>query len=222
MSSYWVERIKQKVKDTTILGSNFKGIPVIPSDKEYYSNYMYKVEIKGNSVSYDIELHNEIDKWMQDNWYYGTRSQWTTKNRLIFFSKIDKLENFLSLFSNSVQGLYGPISKDHLEQMLLPDIKIKKVFKDKLWYNKYDIKLEMSISGSYNREKIPELKQRSYDFRDFVNNTVSDCHWYASHMAGWRNNYVYMTETQYKVLQPWIKLAYDDMVLNVYQVCTPK
>ena len=92
MSSYWVNRIKQKIEETEVLGNKYKGIPVIPSKKEYYNNFMYKLEIKGNSISYDIDLHNEIDKWMLDNWYYGTRSQWTAKNRIIFFSKKDKLD----------------------------------------------------------------------------------------------------------------------------------
>ena len=220
MNSYWVKRLQEKIKNTTVLGFKYKGLTVIPSDKEYYSNYMYKLEIKGNSISYDIDLHNDIDKWMMDNWYYGTRSQWTTKNRIIFFSKIEKLDNFLSLFSHSVQGLYGPVSKEHLEHLLLPDIKIKKIFKDKFWYNKYNIKLETSIRYTMG-ESTSEVKKRSNDFYEFVNNTVSDCHWYSNQMAGWRNNYVYMTEAEFKVLQPWIKLAYDDIVSNVYKIVKP-
>ena len=221
MSSYWVNRIKRKIEETEVLGNKYKGIPVIPSKKEYYNNFMYKLEIKGNSISYDIDLHNEIDKWMLDNWYYGTRSQWTAKNRIIFFSKKDKLDNFLSIFSHSVQGLHGPITKDHLENLLLPGIKIKKVFQDKLWYNKYNIKLETSVGSVFGSEEIADAKKRSTDFYNFVNDTISNCQWYSNHVAGWRNNFVYMTEEDFEVLQPWIKLAYDDMVSNVYKIVSP-
>jgi len=30
-----------------------------------------------------------------------------------------------------------------------------------------------------------------------------------------------MTEEDFEVLQPWIKLAYDDMVSNVYKIVSP-
>ncbi len=222
MSSYWVKRAKEQVEKTTVLGINYKGFLVTPSNKEYYNDYMYKVETFGNSVSYDIELHNDIDKWQQDNWYYGVRSQWTTKNRLLFFKNIEQLDSFLNTFPNAIRGLHGPINKEHVENLILPDIKIKKVYKEKNWYNKYDVKIETSVSGDlFNTDKIPELKKYSEDFYEFVNNTVSDCHWYANQTAGWRNNYVYMTEEDFKVLQPWIKLAYDEIVSNVYQICQP-
>tara|TARA_B100000900_G_scaffold408573_1_gene423031 strand:- start:2728 stop:3396 length:669 start_codon:yes stop_codon:yes gene_type:complete len=219
MSSYWVKRAKEQVEKTTVLGLNYNGFTVTPSNKEYYSEYMYKIEVYGNSIKYDIDLHNEIDKWLNDSWYFGVRSQWTNKNRLLFFKNIDQLNNFLKLFPQSVRALYGPVDREHVENLLLPDIKIKKIYKEKFWYNKYDIKLETTVRFSDNSQlETAELKKRSKDFYDFVNDTVSDCQWYSNHMAGWRNNYVYMTEKEFKVLQPWIKLAYDEIVSNVFQI----
>ena len=58
MSSYWVRRAKEQVEKTTVLGCNYKGFDVTPSTKEYYNEYMYKTELQGNSIKYDIELHN--------------------------------------------------------------------------------------------------------------------------------------------------------------------
>ena len=220
MSSYWVRRAKEQVEKTTTLGTNYKGFDVTPSTKEYYNEYMYKTELQGNSVKYDIELHNDIDRWCMDSFYYGVRSQWTTKNRLLFFKSIDQLDNFLQNFPQAVENLHGPINREHVENLLLPDIKIKKVYQGKFWYNKYDMKLETNV-GYYDSESMSDVKKRSRDFYDFVNDTVSDCKWYSNYTAGWRNNYVYMTENEYKVLQPWIKLAYDDIVSNVFQIVRP-
>ena len=93
MSSYWVRRAKEQVEKTTVLGLNYNGFTVTPSNKEYYSEYMYKIEVYGNSIKYDIDLHNEIDKWLNDSWYFGVRSQWTNKNRLLFFKNIDQDSN---------------------------------------------------------------------------------------------------------------------------------
>ena len=66
------------------------------------------------------------------------------------------------------------MNKDMMEGYL-----INKIFKDKFWYNKYNIKLETSIRYTMG-ESTSEVKKRSNDFYEFVNNTVSDCHWYSN------------------------------------------
>lgn len=211
MSIYW----DRKKKNCEVLGSNICGFNVTPSPQaEFYGEYFYKIATKGNNISYDIEKHYLIDQHITKNYFWQTRTQFTSKARHIYFNKKHHVEDFLKTFPEVISEVVGPINEEHKDMLFDLDNKMVKVFREKLYYGKYDIKIEAFISYAEQKEKKGLMK----DFMEFIDGHVDNKHWYTSNPTRCYHNYLYLTSDELAEVQPWINMLYRDLVDKIYRI----
>jgi len=212
MSIYW-DRTRKKCE---VLGETVQGFKVTPSSQpQFYGEFFYKIATQGNSISYDIDKHHLIDKHIISNYSWSYRSQFTSKSRHLYFTEKSHLVDFLKTFPEVVTEVVGPVSEEHRDMLFDFDSKITKIFKEKLWYNKYDVKIEAYIS--YDKQK--ENRELMKDFMEFVNGHVDNKHWYSTN-SRWYHNYLYISKEDLTEIQPWINMLYRDIIDKIYTIET--
>mgnify|MGYP005674372101 CR=1 FL=1 len=210
--------------DNKPLGFEYRGYKVTPSDRFYYNEYTYKINCKGNSVYRDIKAHANLDKILYKCWM--NQSTYTSKNRVIYLNDIAVLDQILDNFPHLVEKVFGPIDQAHFEYISQPwkDTEYNFVYKDKLWYNKYDIKIDIKSRERYSWSSRYSLSQTSTDelekcaneFMSFLNQQSFNFHLYLNTEAKyWHQNYLYCTSEDLKEIQPWISMLYSEVIEKI-------
>jgi len=209
--------------DNKPLGLNYKGFPVTPSDRFYYNEYTYKVNFTGNSVCRDIKQHAKLDELLYTSFWF--QSTYTNKNRVVYIRDLSMLDDVLDQFPNLVEKVFGPVDKahlDHLENPWKDDLEFNFVYKDKLWYNKYDIKIDLRSRERYTWRSIrsnntPEgLEKTANEFMGFMKLQDFPHHMYLNTEAKyWHQNYLYCTSEDLKEIKPWISMLYSEVIEKI-------
>lgn len=210
--------------DNIPLGLEYKKYTVTPSDRIYYGEFPYKVYFKGNSIYRDIKEHAKLDTVLYNGYYW--QSTYTNKNRVVYLKEIDTLDKILDNFSHLIEKVYGPVDESHFEYISTPwkDLEYNFVYKDKLWYNKYDIKIDIksrekySWSSHYSKTNTDNasLEKSANEFMSFMKQQDFPHHMYLNTEAKyWRQNYLYCTSEDLKEIQPWISMLYSEVVEKI-------
>lgn len=208
-----------KIKNVP-LGFKYKGYDVTPSDRLYYGEYLYKVYFSGNTVFRDIKEHAKLDKILHQGFWW--QSTYTNKNRVVYLRDIGVLNNILDEFPNLIQKVFGPVDEAHFEHISHPyqDTEFNFVYKDKLWYNKYDIKIDFISaripSWQRNINSGTSLEKSANEFMEFIKEQDFSYHMYLNTEAKyWHQNYLYCTSKDLKEIQPWISMLYNEVIEKI-------
>jgi len=207
---YYNSWYKRQFKDTKLLRlSKVNGVTLKPSLKLYFSEYPYKIKMVGNNVHHNIEEHVKFSKWLNNiTWDY--REQWTPQNFNLFLKDIDVLYKACKKFPHLIDEVHGPISKDHLEQIL--DNRITVEYREKLWHNKYSVKYVFAGNKGSNEEN----RKAKADLTAFINSNYKECKWYSNSKQGnWYVNYLFVTQKESDELLPFLKMSYNDLIDKV-------
>ena len=210
---YYGNYYRRRFKDTPVLDpKKCNNIPVKQSLKIYFTEYPYKIKLVGDNVKHDIKKHVAFSNWFTNQtWHF--RDQWTPQNYNIFLADVQVLYDACKNFPEMIQEVHGPISAEHLEQIL--DDNITTVVREKLWHNKYDVKYVFgSNSNRYSTTK--EDRKNKAELTEFINSNYKDCKWYSNSKQGnWYVNYLFTTEKESKELLPFLKMSYNDLLTSV-------
>lgn len=201
-------------KNLIALGREFKGIKVNPSDKKYFGDYQYKLTLKGNHICYDIQMYKDLHQALNSaGWWY--RIQATSKNINVYVNDTSYLDNVIDTFkdTNFITGLYGPINEAHIES--LQDRNTEYVYRNKYWYNKYNIKISFRRihSGSYE-DKV----QQGKEFRDFIKGSFDNFRLFDDYTDSWYQNYLWLTQEEYNQGYPFLKLSYGNLIDKIQTI----
>lgn len=207
---YWNE---EKYK---ALGHNYKGTTVTPSTKKYFYDYQYKITMQGNRVHYDIQMFQDLHTQLRAiGWWY--RIQATAKNINVYVDSTDYVDSVLDWFkhTDAVTGLHGPINEEHIET--LQDRNTEYVYRNKYWYNKYNIKISFNRGFSYKPTQIGK-DQQGKEFRDFVKGSFEKYRLFDDYTDNWYNNYLWLTQEEYDKGYPFLKLSYGEIIDKIQTI----
>ena len=197
------------------------SIDVLPSDKIYYYDYPYKVQLEGNSAHYNIKNVTEINGWLWYNYQFEFKSQFTTKYHNIYFKNRDSLYAFCERYMDKIINLYGPINVTHFNYITnrgSEKWKINNAYRTKLWYGRYDAKIEVFTPlSSGSREA---AKKQVKDFAEYIATNLEHKQWHSNieYMHTWHANYLYCKQDELEELIPWMKLCYDEIIRVIYYI----
>jgi len=202
-------------KDNIPLGFSYKGFNVTPSDRKYYSEFLYKVHCYGNNVYRDIKLHEKLDTILFNHWNY--QNTYTNKNRVLYLKDISTLDEILDTLPEIVEKVYGPVDEAHLEYVNSPwkNTDFKFQYREKLWYNKYDIKIDVISreKWTWNNPSSADLEEIANQFMGFIKEQSFDYYLYLTTEAKyWETNYLYCKTEDLKEIQPWISMLYSEVI----------
>lgn len=224
--------------------------------KEFWGTYSYKVSLAGNNVELtDTDLQSFRNIWgKMYQWFQypdaqaelgsddGIRRVWNTKfvnsfTRHAYFVEKRDMDNFYSKFSDFIVEIQGPISKKHVEALDLvrnqsrTDMK-QKVIRDRLYYSKFDSKLEFhpprnnfrsvyGMSGNTGYGRSYKFNNEQYyalmkELQTFVMNIVGEDN---CHLA---YNNVYLDKNTIEEVAMYMKLKYADVKTTITEIIVIK
>jgi len=210
--------------DNIPLGFEYKGYAITPSDRIYYNDYTYKINFKGNAICRDIKEHAKLDNVLYQGWNF--QSTYTNKNRVVYINNLDTFNTILDDFPHLIEKVFGPVDQSHLDYISQPwkDTEYNFVYKDKLWYNKYDIKVDIKSKELYhwsswntkNKTSADVLEKTANEFMGFMKLQDFPHHMYLNTEAKyWYQNYLYCTSEDLKEIQPWISMLYSEVIEKI-------
>lgn len=236
---------------------DYKGKKVKGITKEFWGTYPYKVSLAGNNVELTIDnlehykpIWGKMYQWFQypdaqaelgsDD---GIRRVWNTKfvnsfTRHAYFVEKRDLDNFYNKFSDFVVEVQGPISKKHIDALALvknqkhSDIK-QKVIRDRLYYSKFDSKLEFrpprnNFSSVYGMPGNTGYGRRSYKFDiEQYYKVLEELQTFVKDIVGQDNchlayNNVYLDKDTIEEVAMYMKLKYADVKTNITEIIVIK
>jgi hypothetical protein len=187
-----------------------------PSDKVYYDYYFYRVDMPGNDVFYDIKLITEINSWLYDNFSYQEfKPKFSSKNFRVYFRNKDALNKFLDVYGTHVIKVFGPVTETHFNVLIKKDpsrYKIKNIFRPKLFYGKYNVKLSI-----HNMNTGSEYTDTIKNFIEYIDNNFENKQWYSNYVTNYSyfSNYLYCSKEEFDEHVPFLKLCYDDIIQQI-------
>ena len=131
-----------------LLDHKFFSHPVIASDKFYYGTYPYKIEF--NPAKFEnrrslISFRRQIEDFQSDLIHGLMRTN--ISYNIVRFYFVDYTDFLLTynVFSESINFVQGPISKQHLEILTTPDFKVVK--RSDLWLKKYNCRVYVTFKN---------------------------------------------------------------------------
>ena len=194
------------------LGLVYKGHTVTPSTTIFYDEYPYRVSLPGNQQYYDINLHSQVNNFCADYFTYWYRSQFTANARNLYVPTIECVEALVEMFGEHITGISGPISKEHLDK--LENNKLDIEFRNKYWYNKYDIKIEWLMAYDLSEPKFQLID----DIKEFCDANYEVCQWHNKYGKNWYSNYLYVTSAEHEKVWPFLKINFDQYIERIIKV----
>ena len=191
------------------LGTYYKGIPVVPTNKIFYDEYPYRISIKGNKFHYDIDFHVHLNKFLYDNFSWHYQSNYTSKNRNINLKCIEDVDTIVEAFADEIDNIHGPINQENIET--IKGSKYPVEYRDKYWYGKYNRKL-CFFAGLYHEEDTHSIRK---EIAQFVADNFEDYRWYDHGSKSWYQNFVYVKDTELEDVIGFLKISYGDYLENI-------
>lgn len=186
-------------------------IKLYPSEKIYYDEYPYRVDIKGPGYPdplFDPEYHYEITDFMRSCNMFYKRESHTQSGRRIYFGLYDDLLWFTNFMGDNVKAIHGPVSKDHITLMSLPGV----ILRNNLFFGKYDYRVELYTHNHWNRSTRSVFTQDHVDaVIKFVEANFDQYRWGTKEFK-WFYNYLYCTKEEYDALEGFINLQFKHMI----------
>lgn len=196
-------------------------VPIKPSNRIYFDEYLYKATVIGSYIYHDIELHDEISTWICNNIVTKWRHYWSNKGRSFYFHDFDSLNDFVTAWQDYVVQVRGPVSDNHLSVLLgeTEDLLYQEELRDKLYYNKYHYKID------FNRyHVVSDINTSSNnvfcDIDKLISAQTTDYKWHEKPRKQQRMyyNYLYLKEYDYEHVLTMLLLNYKQFVRDKYKV----
>lgn len=126
---------------------------IIPSNTIYYGKFPYRLSFDKDIISKNIPEHQNLNQYLASLRFefrdfagnFNNLYKFLTNNTLrIYISDYNDFLSTLAMYGDWVSIISGPVSNEHLD--LLYDTNIHLDIRQKLWYNKYDYKLDVWAS----------------------------------------------------------------------------
>jgi len=211
-----------KPEDIVPLGEECENFHTTPSEQIYYYNYPYKVSLKNHidvsQNSFDIRRDIVMRKLMleefQENELTGKiRSYVSVNNQRVYLRNHKDLCTFISFFHTEIEGITGPISKEHSDLLLGSDYycAVRAPY-----YGKFDVKIfvstlpkdwktRVSFGSAFNAAERRSIIQ---DANNYLRENIPEEKQY------W-NNDLYTTNQELQYILPFFKLRCPEARLIV-------
>ena len=83
-------------------------------------------------------------------------------------------------------------------------------FRNKYWYNKYDIKIEWLVPYDLSEPKFKLVD----DIKQFCEANYEVCQWHNKYGKNWYNNYLYVTSAEHEKVWPFLKINFDQFFIE--------
>ena len=210
--NYYSMHYRNKFQNSPLIKkSELNSIQIEPSHTIYYDKYPYKLSLVDNGIHYNIKETYAFLSWLHtQTWEY--RDSFTPTSRLVYLQDYDIVKNACKKFPQLISSVFGPISTEHLEQLLTFNITIE--YRKKYWYNKYNTKIILHLR---QRDKsAEEVRKEKVAITDFINTNCKDFKWYTEDATGsWWKNYIYLTEQESNDILPFLKMSYNEFIDSV-------
>ena len=203
-SDYFNQRFSWKT--TEPLGYQISGFKVSPINKLYYNKFPYKISFAGNINFRDIDFHSHLTDFLDSNYIWNYKTQYSTKSRNVYVTKKFMVEELIDLFDDQIKEIFGPLNADHLSQLQGTTYELE--YRDKYWYNKYDTKIEFFSGYGSDNVNVTEMKT-------FISDTVEKYQWYDFGSDTWYNKYLYVTSEELDQMYPFLKINYGEVIRNI-------
>lgn len=202
---------RNSLKDTCeVLGEQYRGYNITPTDKIFYDEFQYKLTFQGNQYHYDIIFFSDLQNTLNKHtWHY--RIQTTSKNINVYFHDKKVLDAVIDHYQHTdyLENITAIIDQDHLEGLL--DFNTEYVYRNKYWYGLYPIKI--TFFRNYNS---PENFCRGV--REFIEGSFGEYRLFDSYTDNWYSNYLWVTQEEYDKGYPFLKLSYGDFIERVQKI----
>jgi hypothetical protein len=132
------------------------GVEIIPATKIFFRKFDYKIALEGNRVCHDIVKHDAISTFLAGYPDKKVMDSWNKHSRKIYTSNVSILSQIIKWWPELVLGIEGIIDADH--QKKIANLKKNDVAREKLYFDKYDLKIDMFEAApyqNYNGGKAP-------------------------------------------------------------------
>ena len=191
------------------LGTTYKGIPVIPTNKIFYDMYPYRLSFKGNKFHYNIDFHVHLNAFLHDNFSWNYQSNFTSKNRNIYLTCVEDVDTTLEVFADNIDNIHGPINQENIDT--IKGSKYPVEYRDKYWYGKYNRKICFFAGMDSSQDQHNIRKELS----QFVADNFTDYRWYDHGSKSWYQNFVYVTDTELEGVIGFLKISYGEYLENI-------
>ena len=178
------------------------SVPVVPSTRIFYTNYPYRIDFVGGRYDYDPDSHYLLNCFLAKNNIENNRSYLSESCRSIYFRKYEEVELVCLNFSNDIVKVCGPCSKKHLN--LLKTKTDTLVLREKLFFNKFDTRLE--FISRHDKNNVDFILQ-------CVNANLSNYRWLISGDK-WFYNFLYCNKKEFDQVFPFLVLSLDRYILK--------
>ena len=202
---------RNSLKDTCkVLGEQYRGYNIIPTDKIFYDEFQYKLTFQGNQFHYDIIFFNDLQSTLNKHTYHY-RIQTTSKNINVYFHDKTVLDAVIDQYQHTdyLENITAIIDQEHLEGLL--DFNTEFVYRNKYWYGIYPIKI--TFFRNYN---CPENFCKG--IREFIEGSFGEYRLFDSYTDNWYSNYLWVTQEEYDKGYPFLKLSYGDFIERIQKI----
>lgn len=201
--------------DLIPLGGEYDGYTVTASDRIYFDEYPYKICFEGNHYFHDITMMTELEAQLNlVGWNY--RIQSSTNNINVYLPSLKYVDPILNYFQHTdvIKTLNGPTCDDHIAA--LQDNTTEYVYRNKYWYNKYDVKISFFRYGFKQPQE--QFKDQGKDLRDFIAGSFGNYRLFDNYTNNWSVNHMWLTQSEFDQGYPFLKLSYGDLIDKIQKV----
>lgn len=194
------------------------SIAVCPSDRIYYNEYPYRVDIY--RPAHPNPKHDPFDNYyitdiMRSSNMFWKRERSTHNKRSIYLGSYDDVVWLCAWGKEQVSRVVGPISKKHLA--LLHDDNY--ILRQSLFHGKFDGRVEFNmytLTGTIG-PRLDVRRQLIKDLKEFVDTNFANHRW-GNRSYSWFCNYLYCDFDEYTELEGYIKILFGQAIADTRKV----
>lgn len=205
---------------------------IFPSNSVYFKRYPYKIvfkievafgqHLREQQKNFELDLMGFIEDMLSD----PVRKHIASRTPSLFITSYTDVLTTLAAYGDAVSYVCGPVSDEHLDLLFSPNLLCES--KSKLWYNKYDCKIEswlpltLRLNLRNNYDPIPPDEVVMY-LKENIDVHVTK-HRFRSFCST-----MYCSFDEFVNILPFVKMVYpenrlvitkailDDQVINIIQ-----
>lgn len=200
---------------------------IVPSNSVYFNHYPYKIVFSipfegGKSQTQQLRYFQlDLIGFIEDVLTGPTRQYMASESPRLFIRNYNDLKATLTLYKDYIAEVHGPVSQKHLDLLYSSNFKCQA--KDKLWYNRYDCKIDfwlpVKFGSNYNHKLMPQ-----YTVYDENNSETTSLLTYIKENLTihaprtWQSRYsttVYCEFDKFLDIYPFIKISYPNHRLDI-------
>jgi hypothetical protein len=200
---------------------------IVPSNSIYFKRYPYKVVFNipvEKDKSWKVQLRYfklDLTGFTEDVLTGPTRHYMTSEQPSFFIQNYNDLKATLILYKDCVSEVHGPVSQEHLDLLYSSNFKCQS--KNKLWYNRYDCKVEIWLPFKYRTNYTNKLNTQYTVLDDQSTETAELLDYIRDNLnvhepRSWVSRFsttVYCNFDEFLQVYPFLKLSYTTHRLDI-------